>query len=162
VPASAPSAHDVLVAAMSAYARLHTVALDESLASAPTGGIRTSFVFVAPDRLRYAIKGGSQAIVIGTRRWDRPTGDAPWTSSPQARTTVMQLLWERAIDAHLVAPHTVTFFDQATHAWFRVVVDPRTSLPKTVYMTGTSHFMVDRYSRYNAPATIAPPTTRSS
>jgi hypothetical protein len=157
VPATAPAARSMLTAAMRAYAALHTVALNESLASAPTGGIDTSFVFVAPDRLQYAIHGGSQAIVIGTRRWDRPAATAPWTASPQDRTHVMTLLWDRSVDAHLVAPNTVTFFDTRTHAWFRVLVDPKTSLPKTVHMTGISHFMVDRYSHFNAPVTIKPP-----
>lgn len=157
VPASAPAARGRVAAAMRAYSRLHSVALDESLASGPTGGIRTSFVFAAPDRLSYAIRGGSQAIVIGSRRWDRPSADAPWTSSAQQRILVMHLAWDRAIDAHLVGPNTITFFDPRAHAWFRVVVDPRTSLPRTVHMTGIAHFMVDRYSRWNVPATIVPP-----
>jgi hypothetical protein len=69
----------------------------------------------------------------------------------------MQLPWQRAIDVHLVAPHMITFFDLATHAWFRVLVEPRSGLPATERMTGISHFMLNRYSGYNAPVKVGPP-----
>jgi hypothetical protein len=159
LPAAAPSGDHVVAAAMRAYSRLHTVTLHESLASSSAAGLDVSFLFVAPDRLRYSIRGGSQAIVIGGRRWDRPSASGPWTAAAQEPTLVMRLKWD-ARNAHVVAPNTVTFFDLNTHAWFRVVVDPQTSLPQTVHMTGISHFMTDRYSRFDAPASIAPPPGR--
>ncbi len=158
IPASAPSGHPLLQAAMAAYAKLSSVALLQRLASnASSPPLVTGFVFQAPDRLRYSIVGGSQAVVIGTTRWDRPSADGKWESSPQTRTQVMNLPWDRAIDASLIAPHTATFFDLMTHAWFRVVFQPATSLPQTERMTGVSHFMLDAYSRYNAPVSIEPP-----
>jgi hypothetical protein len=155
---NAPSGARVVANAMRAYARLRTSTLNEHLTSGPTGGIDTTFEFAAPDRLRYAIRGGPQAVVIGPRRWDRPSSVEPWVTSPQDRVRVMHLPWEQSYDAHVVAPNTVTFFDPHVRAWFRLVVDPRTSLPRTVHMTGISHFMTDRYSRFDAPSTIAPPT----
>ena len=33
----------------------------------------------------------------------------------------------------------------------------RTMLPRTVRMTASAHFMVDRYVRFNAPRAIHPP-----
>jgi hypothetical protein len=157
IPASAPSGRALLQRAMSAYAGLRTVALNQRLASSPAAPLVADFVFVAPNRLRYAIHGGSQAIVIGASRWDRPSAAGRWVRSGQDPVHVMQLPWQRAIDAHLVAPNTVTFFDLATHAWFRVVLEPASGLPVSERMTGISHFMVNSYSRYNAPARITPP-----
>lgn len=158
VPATAPSANGVIWKAMAAYARLRSVALHQHLASSPTNSITTSFLFVAPDRLRYRISDGSQSIVIGKRRWDRAFATDKWVESPQARTQVMKLPWSRAIDAHIIRPSTVTFFDLTTRAWFRVAIDRQTSLPTTVRMTGISHFMVNSYSSYNnTKATVVPP-----
>lgn len=154
---TAPSGASLVTAMMRAYARVHTVRKEERLASSPTNALETSFVFVAPDRLRYAISGGSQAIVVGATRWDRPMSSGAWTRSGQDRVDVMQLPWARAYDARIVAKNTVTFFEPIARAWFRVVVDPKTSLPQTVRMTGVSHFMTDRYSGYNEPAVIRQP-----
>jgi hypothetical protein len=152
-----PSGARLVASMMRAYARLHSVRKDERLASSPTNALQTAFLFVAPDRLRYSIRGGSQAIVIGSSRWDRPQSSGRWTRSEQDRLTVMRLPWERAYDARIVGANTVTFFDPSVRAWFRVVVDPKTSLPRTVHMTGISHFMTDRYSRYDQPVAIRPP-----
>lgn len=158
IPASAPSGTALVAAATRAYARLKTVSLWQSLASGPTDPVVARFLFVAPDRLRYSIVGGSQAVVIGTRRWDRPSATGAWKRSPQDRVNVMHVPWGNPIDARVVAPRTVTFFDLSTRAWFRVVLDSASKLPTTVGMTGISHFMVDRFSGFDAPARIDPPT----
>jgi hypothetical protein len=157
IPASAPSGRVLLRRAMAAYAGLRTAALHQQLSSGPEAPLVTDFVFVAPNRLRYAIHRGSQAVVIGSSRWDRPSTTGTWQRSPQDPVHVMRLPWQRAIDVHLVAPHTVTFFDLATHAWFRVALEPASGLPATERMTGISHFMLNRYSGYNAPVKIGPP-----
>lgn len=157
LPARAPSAAARVVAAQQAYTRLKSVSLHQKLGSSPTVFSVARFVFVAPDKLRYEIEGGSQAVIVGRRRWDRVSASDAWTVSSQDRVDVMHVPWRRAIDAHLVAPDVVTFYDPGTRAWFRVTLQPRTSLPTTVLMTGVSHFMVDRFSGFDAPATIAPP-----
>jgi hypothetical protein len=157
IAADAPSGAALLARATRAYASLKTVALEQRLASGPTNPIVTRFQFEAPDRLRYDNVGGSQAIVIGSTRWDRPTAHDNWTRSPQQRVRVMHVPWSRPIDAHVVAPNTVTFFDLSTRAWFRVVLDPASKLPLTVRMTGISHFMLNRYSGFDAPARITAP-----
>ena len=157
IPASAPSGRALLRRAITAYAGLRTAALHQQLSSGPEAPLVTDFVFVAPNRLRYAIHGGSQAVVIGSSRWDRPSSTGTWQRSPQDPVRVMRLPWERAIDVRLVAPRTITFFDLATHAWFRVVLEPASGLPATERMTGISHFMLNHYSGYNAPAQVGPP-----
>jgi hypothetical protein len=157
IQADAASGARIVASMMRAYARLHSARKEERLASSPTNAIETSFLFVAPDRLRYSIRDGSQAIVVGATRWDRPDGSGRWVRSAQDAVLVMRLPWARAYDARVVAAHTVTFFDPSAQAWFRVVFDPKTSLPRTVQMTGVSHFMTDRYSHYDAPAAIRPP-----
>jgi hypothetical protein len=157
ISADAPSGKAIVAQAERAYARLKTVALEQRLASGPGNAVVTLFEFQAPDRLRYTNVGGSQAIVIGSSRWDRPTTHDPWTRSPQQRVNVMHPPWRQPIDEHVVAPNTVTFFDLNTRAWFRVVVEPASKLPTTVGMTGISHFMTDRFSRFDAPLDIAPP-----
>lgn len=157
VSADAPSGAALLAASARAYAGLKTVRLEQRLASGPANAIVTRFAFEAPDRLRYENAGGSQAIVIGSTRWDRPTGHDPWTRSAQQRVRVMHVPWSRPIDVRLVAPHTVTFFDLSTRAWFRVVLHPVSKLPTSVGMTGISHFMASRYSGFDEPVRIAPP-----
>ena len=52
---------------------------------------------------------------------------------------------------------TITFVDPTTPAYFEVVVDVHTLLPRSVRMTAAAHFMVDRYVRFNAPRAIYPP-----
>jgi hypothetical protein len=157
LPATAPSGAARIAAAQQAYDRLKTVSLRQKLGSSPTVFSVAEFLFVAPDRLRYAIEGGSQAVIVGNHRWDRVSASDGWTRSSQDRVDVMHVPWRRAIDAHLVAPDVVTFYDPGTRAWFRVTLQHGTSLPTTVLMTGVSHFMVDRFSGFDAPATIAPP-----
>jgi hypothetical protein len=158
LPATAPSGAARVAAAQRAYAKLKTVSLWQKLGSSPTVFSVARFLFVAPDRLRYEIQGGSQAIVVGGRRWDRVTAADTWTESSQTRVDVMHVPWRSATRAHVVAPGVVTFYDPGTRAWFRVTLQPGTSLPTTVLMTGVSHFMIDRFSGFDAPATIVPPT----
>jgi copper transport protein len=154
---SAPSGAALLRRVMRAYAQARTVTLHQRLASGPGTALVTDFAFQAPDRVRYTIRGGSQAVVVGSRRWDRASASGRWQESPQQRVAVMRLPWGRAIDIHEIARGTLTFFDLATRAWFRVTIDRR-SLPRTEVMTGISHFMVNQYSRYDAPLRIAPPS----
>jgi hypothetical protein len=161
LPAVAPSGAARVAAAQRAFTRLKTVSLRQKLGSSPTVFSVAQFLFVAPDKLRYEIQGGSQAVVVGNRRWDRVSASDAWTASSQTRVDVMHVPWRRAIDAHVVAPDVVTFYDPGTRAWFRVTFRHTTSLPGTVLMTGVSHFMVDRFSGFDAPATItAPPTAK--
>jgi hypothetical protein len=37
------------------------------------------------------------------------------------------------------------------------VFEPSPMVPRSVRMTGVSHFMLDRYAQYDAPARVEPP-----
>jgi hypothetical protein len=52
----------------------------------------------------------------------------------------------------------VSFFDPTTPAWFEVEIDKRTKLPLWLSMIASAHFMTHRFSAFNAPLSIMPPT----
>ena len=64
---------------------LKTLVYVESLRSGPTGGLLTTWSMQAPDKVEYRISGGADAIVLGTRRWDRDRAGAPWRRSRRLR-----------------------------------------------------------------------------
>jgi copper transport protein len=157
LPATAPSAPHLLARVTRGYRSARTIVFDESLRSGPGDGEITHFELVAPDRLAYRISGGSQAVVIGGRRWDRSTSTARWIESQQTPLTVTQPYWGHATNVHLVAPHTLTFLDRSIPAWFRVTIGAR-DLPRQTHMTAAAHFMVDRYVGYGVPVEVSPPS----
>jgi hypothetical protein len=159
VPDTAPDATALLAHVADAFRSRRTITYTERLASTPTNAQTTRFLLVAPDRLRYEVVGGPQAVVIGERRWDRRTATAPWVETPQSRLQVTHPLWYAATNAHLTGPHTLTFLDRALPAWFTLRLDDAQRLPRQLEMTAASHFMVDRYSSFDAPATVAPPVS---
>ena len=69
--------------AAAAYRRLRTLVTRERLASDPTHAVSTVYQAVAPNRLHFTITNGTEAIIIGDRRWDKDLGH-PWSGSPQA------------------------------------------------------------------------------
>jgi hypothetical protein len=99
--------------------------------------------------------------VIGDRRWDRAKSDAAWQESAQTQLPQPATQWSSIANVHVVAADaetkTLTFVDPVTPAFFEVVVDAHTLLPRSVRMTAAAHFMVDRYVRFNAPRAIYPP-----
>ena len=66
-----------------AFSGLQSVVYREHLASDPAHAITTLWTLEAPGSVEYTIAGGAQGIVIGRRRWDRPSRTAPWTLSPR-------------------------------------------------------------------------------
>jgi copper transport protein len=160
VSPTAPAATELVTRLTRAYRARRTVAYTERLASTPTNAQVTRFRLQAPDRLAYATAGGPQAIVVGARRWDRPSASARWQRSATSPLTVPSPYWTTVTNAHLVAPRTVTFLDRSIPAWFRVVLEPSRDLPRRVDMTAAAHFMVDRYSRFDGPLTISAPASR--
>lgn len=159
-PLRAPPAAALVARVTRAYEARRTVSFVERLASSPTNAQVTRFDLVAPDRMRYVTVGGSQAIVVGARRWDRADASGRWQPSPQTPLRVPQPYWRRATNAHLVAPRTVTFLDRSIPAWFRVTLERERDLPRRVAMTAAAHFMVDRYSSFDAPLDVSPPASR--
>ena len=133
----------------------------ERLASSPAFGLTSMWTLERPNRVSYVIPGGAQGIVIGSRRWDRNTPDGTWQESAQTPLVQPATLWSRATNARIVddtgETKTVTFLDPQTPAYFEATFDSRTLLPRVVRMVAASHFMTDRYVRFNAPRAIFPP-----
>jgi hypothetical protein len=146
----------------SAIRRARSLVIDERLASSPTHAIRARFEIAAPNRLTYRIAGGAQAVVIGGRRWDHASAREQWVRSSQTPLRLPAPTWTAVRDARLVAADrrafTVTFLDPTIPAWFTVRADRRTFRPAEVRMVAAGHFMRDRYSRYDVPIRIRPPS----
>ena len=161
VPTDTRPAADLLRRIEVRYRTLRSVFFLERLASSPTHAVSALWRLEAPDRLAYQIPGGAEGLVVGSRRWDRSTPDTPWRESSQTQLPQPATQWSSIADVNVVAADaetkTLTFVDPTTPAYFEVVVDAHTLLPRSVRMTAAAHFMVDRYIRFNAPRAIYPP-----
>jgi copper transport protein len=157
VPLRLRSGAAMLRRATRAIATAHTLEYSERLASSPEDVQESSVRIVAPDRLAYRIRGGPEGIVIGSRRWDRARGGT-WVPTAQTPLRLPVPSWSGASrNAYVVAPRTITFFDPRLPAWFRLRVDAR-GRPVEMRMTAAAHFMVDRYSGFDRPVDISPPS----
>ena len=123
----------------------------ERLASSPTNAIVTRWRLEAPDRVAYSIRGGAQAILIGSRRWDRSSAGAKWIESPQTPLPQPAVPWRRATNVRRISSHHVVFVDPTIPAYFDL--DGRTAL----HMVAAAHFMVDRYVSFGSPPRLRPP-----
>jgi len=166
LPKAAPSAVAIVRRAGNVFRRLHSLVYTESLRSKPTGGIVTTWKFVAPNRMSYDIKGGAAAVVIGERRWDRIKPGGPWTRSSQIPAlTVPQPTWTRSMNARLLGRASVdgspvwvvSFVDPTIPAWFTTWIDRSNYRALRLRMTAAGHFMFHRYLEFNAPLKIVPP-----
>lgn len=127
----------------------------------------TVYRAVAPNRFGYRIAGGAEAVVIGTRRWDRSSAQGSWEVSRQLPALRQPVpFWSDVRDAHVVGSPTVrghrawriTFFDPATPAWFSVDLDQRTLRTLSLQMLAAAHFMRHVYRGFNQPLKLEPPT----
>jgi hypothetical protein len=160
----APPAAGIVARATRAWHALRSVTLDERLAARPGNSIETTFVQAAPDRLTYRIVGGAQAVVIGTRRWDRASAAAPWRRSEQIPALVQPTPpWLMVASAHVLnatpSAWTVSFVDArfGRPIWFTATIQRRTYRTLDLHMVTAAHFMHERYRAFNAPVQIAPP-----
>jgi copper transport protein len=163
LPARWPSqpAASLVALATQTFAHLSSVTYVEKLASSPRNGIVSDFTLEAPNRFEYHIHGGSSAIVIGGRRWDRVRGGA-WDETPYSALPQPTPIWQGPISNAYVLKETarvvtVTFLNRRARAWFSVRFDRRTLFPRDLAMTATAHFMHHGYSGFNAPRRIFPP-----
>jgi copper transport protein len=161
VPQTAVPANRLMQRFSTQFRGLRSVSYLERLASSPSQVVTALWRLERPNRVSYQIPGGAAGIVIGARRWDRSTPDAAWQASQQTPLVQPATLWSSTANAHVISARagtkTLTFLDPATPAYFAILVDAKTLLPRTVHMTASAHFMVDRYLRFNAPRAIYPP-----
>jgi hypothetical protein len=167
LPARPQPGAAIVARAAKATRALHSLVYTEALRSGPTGGLLTTWSLKAPNEVEYRIRGGADAVVLGTKRWDRDHPGAPWRRSQQLPAlSVPQPAWGSvATNAHVLgegAVHgkpvwIVSFANPTTPAWFTAWIDKQTHLPLQLRMTAAAHFMFHRYLAFNQPLTISPP-----
>jgi hypothetical protein len=167
LPARARPAAAIVARAGRVTRALTSLVYVESLRSGPSGGLLTTWSLKAPNEVEYRIRGGAQAVVLGTKRWDRDTPNAAWRRSTQSPALVVpQPAWgDRATNAYVlrggsVRGHPVwivSFANPTVPAWFTAWIDQRTYRPLQLRMTAAAHFMFHRYTAFDAPLTISPP-----
>jgi hypothetical protein len=159
---AAPSAAALVTRATRAFRRLRSVTYVERLASSPRDHIVSEFTLERPDRVEYQIRGGAAGIVIGSLRWDREKQGMPWTKSASSELPQPTPIWGAPLtNAHLLAQtrdtYLVSMLNPRVPAWFTVLLDRHTLLPRKLEMTATAHFMHHRYVAYNRSRSIFPP-----
>ncbi len=148
-----------------AYRNARSAVYDQRIATSLAAPTNTRWVEVAPDAFSYRIKGGGQAIVIGTRRWDRAPGSSWKRSTTVRETSAPPWGYGPITNAHLLRQEPQTFVlsffgaSQVYPAWFTVVVDRRTLHLVRLQMTAAAHFMHVRYVSWNTAITLRPPGT---
>jgi copper transport protein len=161
IPSRSPSAETLVRTATASFLRLRSVAYVERLSSGPGIHLLSHFRLEAPNKLSYAVRGGSDGIVIGTRRWDRSTGGR-WRESETGVLHQPTPIWGlHPEDARLLGQTkrlaVVSFIDRSIPAWFTVRLDRRTLHPLSLRMTAPAHFMAHRYTAFNTVPPIKPP-----
>jgi methionine-rich copper-binding protein CopC len=164
VPERLRSAAAELRRATRVYDSLPELTIDERLSSSPGNFAVTVFHERAPNRFAYKVVSASQpgvtgteGIVIGSRRWDRPPGGS-WKQSPQSQIRVPRTYWGAdARNAYSIARGSLTFYDPQLRAWYRLRVDPHTDRPLSLRMIGAAHFMRHTYS-VGRSVPISPPS----
>jgi copper transport protein len=157
-----PPGTEFLRQATRVFNGLHSVQLVERLSSAPGRTLHTHWQLLAPDSLRYDIRGTGSGIVIGRRRWDRLGPKAPWKESQTVTLPQPTAPWGREwrdVRMLKITPRqlTASWVDPSVPAWFTVTFDRATARPISLQMTAAAHFMRHRYFAYDAPIRIAPP-----
>jgi hypothetical protein len=162
----APDGAGIVGRADRVWRSLRSLAYVERLASDPTDLQTSDWRVAAPDRLAYTIRGHGGGIVIGARRWDRPTPDGRWVESQQSALIRQPVpFWAGVADAHVLGTVSsagrpawlVSFFDPRTPAWFEATVEKRTGRTLELRMFAAAHFMRDVYRSFDDAPAIVPP-----
>jgi hypothetical protein len=120
---------------------------------------------VAPDRLAYRVNTGEESIIIGDRRWIKPSGSKRWITQEQQPVSQPIPFWSRPRNVHILGTVTargrptwkISFFDPDTPGWFTVLIDKQKLYTLEMWMTASSHFMHDTYGPFDEPLSIVPP-----
>src|SRR5213079_1238046 len=117
LPARARTALELVRRVGRSLRRARSLVIDERLASNPTTKIVTRFEVAAPDRMTYRIVGGSQAIVIGARRWDRGGPRERWVPSQQSPLSLPAVPWGGS-------PRDARVVGETRRLWIVTLLDP--------------------------------------
>jgi hypothetical protein len=153
-------ASPIVARATREFRALRSVAVRDWLASGPGQSLFTRWTLVAPNRLKYQVKNGSSAVIIGDRRWDKLPG-GKWEESAQTPIRQPAPFWRSWRNAYLLddskSAWHVSFFDPKTPGWYELLIDKDTTRVLELRMHATAHFMREVYSRFNAHVTVTPP-----
>jgi hypothetical protein len=146
------------------FKALGSVVVDERLGRSSRVQV-LHVVYRAPDSSSSEIVGageptsiGKQMIVIGKRRWDRSPGGR-WAVSSQPPIRVPAPNWSATSrNADFTGKNEITFFDQRAFAWFRLQLEPHSARPVRLLMIAGGRVITDRFSRFNSPVVISPPS----
>ena len=154
----APAAAALVTRADRMFRALRTLVIHEHLASNSRNFLDTVYKVQAPNRLAYRIAGVAQAVVIGGTRWDKLAGGR-WERSQTQPLRQPEPFWgpDPRLNAHLIGPNRLSFYDPKIPAWFELTLDPKTGRMVALHMTAQAHFMRHRYSRFDEPLEIVPP-----
>ncbi|HSR24451.1 MAG TPA: CopD family protein, partial [Candidatus Eisenbacteria bacterium] len=166
-PLPAPDGGTLLAAAEQRMHELRTYRLDETLRPARVP-LSVTYAFQAPDRLRYQVSGGGEAVIVGPAEYTRDGPAAPWTSQALPPVQVPSFVWDGAapVAPRELAPaagqggprRVVSFFEeqQGVPVWFELSVEPG-GLVERAAMRAQAHFMTHRYYDFDAQLSIGPP-----
>ena len=151
--------------ATAVFRHLRSYATNERLAPNAHEAVHTHWEWVAPNRMAYQIAGLSDAVVIGTRRWDRDPGKT-WQESTIDPLTVPTPTWGTApahaflLGSSRAAGRPVwlaSFVQPDVPAWFTIAIDKKTLRTLELWLVAPAHFMHHRYTRFNQRLGIVPP-----
>jgi hypothetical protein len=169
LPAHGPTSQALTVVrdAAAEYKQIRSMVTHERLAANPTEVVYTTYYAVAPNRLRFQVRGEGETIIIGKRRWDRSQG-GNWKESAQSPIDPITPYWTPLVqDATILGSATVqgravwvvSFADPQTPGFFTIWVDKTTHRTLELEMTATAHFMHHTYDQFDAPISVQPPKT---
>lgn len=139
---------------------LRSYAYRERLSSGVGLAVTSEFAARAPNRLRLRTSSGSRTVIIGKARWDRV--GARWERSAFPGLSTRSFMWDGAFNSRVVgsaaggARVLAAFDSEPVPAWFQLTVAPDGRVHRAE-MIAPSHFMVQRFNRFNAPIRIEPP-----
>lgn len=167
LPARMPARADALLRQARAHMlRLRALGMDETLGAGLSKPVVSRWSFQAPDRMRYSIRGGAKAVVIGTRRWD--DFGRGWQRSSSPSLDLPTFPWQDARAARLLGSTSfggtpvrvlaawLPAMQGEAPIWFRLDVAPDGRVLRSK-MLATAHFMTDTYRDLGAVPPITPP-----
>jgi hypothetical protein len=124
------------------------------------GALRAQIDVQSPNRLRLRTSTGFGSVIIGRTRWDYR--DGRWERGPFPGLEVRDvLMWHQAKSPRILRRvgggwELAAFGLKPVPAWFRLTVEPSGRVAEAE-MTAPSHFMLHRYSDFNAGIPIKAP-----
>ncbi len=157
----APNGAALLREATANFRALRSLRVLNILESAPGHAVTTDFTVQAPDRIAYSVRGGADARIIGTTRWDRQPGKS-WVRSQTARSKVPDAFWAPGAEAVYVAgsdrrTRQLTLVLPGGPTFFRLWVDRSTRQVVRLRMITSAHFMREREYDQNRAPPVEPP-----